>query len=105
MLVFTVSMISRNVYWRSILRDRIFISLLTMVLLTIVAALTKRRPSLETSPMPFQLALLFFFVNVTFAFLTIRREPLLAYMFLTATVLGNGTLYFFYRYLIAVQGG
>jgi hypothetical protein len=44
-------------------------------------------------------------VNILFAFLALKREPLLAYMFLTATIILCGTLFFFFHYLIVVQAG
>ncbi len=98
-------MISRAVFWRSILRDRIFVLLVTLTLLTFIMALLQREPSIEIDAVPFQLAVLFFIVNVAFSFLTIRREPLLAYMFLTATILSNSTLFAFFRYLLSIQMG
>lgn len=98
-------MIPRILLWRSFTKDKIFQVLFVLSLLSFVMALIVRRPSLEHSSIGFSLGLFFFFINMLFAFLTLRREPLLSYMFLTATVLLNGTLFFFFRYLHLIQVG
>lgn len=98
-------MITRNIWVRSLTKDRIFVLLATITVLTLVLALLQRRPSLEHSPTTFGLALLFIIINLIFALLSLKREPLLSYMFLTATIILNGTLFFFWRYLLLIQGG
>src|SRR5688500_5028699 len=96
-------MISRMLYWRSLQKDRIFTVLLTFMVCSFVLAYIEREPDIERTPIPFELGLLFFVINLIFAFLTIRREPLLAYLFLTAGILLNGTLFFFFKYLLLIQ--
>lgn len=103
-------MISRVLYWRSLwrslTRDKIFLALVAIAGLTFVAALTKRDPATERTAVPFDLALTFLVVNLLFAALTLRREPLLAYLFLAMTVILNLTLFFFFRYLeLTLQAG
>lgn len=92
------------VFFRPFIKDRIFVALFLLSMITFLMALTERHPSFERTAEPFQLGLLFFVLNVVFAFLSLRREPLLAYMFLTATVLMNGTLFSYFRYLVMIQG-
>jgi hypothetical protein len=96
-------MISQAMLWRSFTKDRIFLTLAAITIVTFVLVLLLRRPSLETSAVPFDLALLFFVINCFFAVLSVRREPLLAYMLLTSTILSNATLLFFFRYLLMIQ--
>lgn len=98
-------MISRSLYWRSFVKDRIFVFLFTLTMLSLCIALLERQPSFERTPIPFNLGLSFALVNIAFAIISLRREPLLSYMFLTLTILLNGTLYFFFRYLITIQMG
>lgn len=90
-------------YWRIVSRDKIFVFLFGLNTIAILLAVLTRRPSIETTSLPFQLGLSFFCIDVVFALVSIRREPLLAYMFLTVTLLLSGTLYFFFRYLISIQ--
>lgn len=96
-------MISQILYWRNISKDRIFLSLLIVAVISLIFSLVQRQPDLERSVIPFQLTFTFFLTNLLFAFLTIRREPLLSYMFLTATILVNGTFYAFVKYLLLIQ--
>lgn len=91
--------------WRTISRDRIFFYLLILVILSLTIAIINRTAGLEQSSLALTLVLLFFSVNGLFAFLTLRREPLLAYMFLTATFILDCTLFFYYRYLQLFQIG
>lgn len=91
--------------FRSIIRDRIFLYLLILTIVTFAIALWNRVAGIEQSPLPFTLVILFFSVNTLFALITLRRDTLLAYMFLTATLLLNGTLFFYYRYLQLIQAG
>lgn len=96
-------MISRNIWVRSFTRDKIFMLLISVTALTFIAAIAQRRPSLEHSATPFGLGLVFIIINILFALLALKREPLLAYMFLTAAILLNGTLFFFWHYLSLIQ--
>ncbi len=96
-------MISRSLYWRSFSRDRIFLSLAILSVATLVLAMARHNPTLERSTIPLQLALTFWVVNVLFAVVTLRREPLLSYMFLTMAILLNSTLFFFFNYLLSLQ--
>ncbi len=91
--------------WRSLTKDRIFLSLAGASLITFIVMMLTRRPSLETTAVPFDLVLLFFVINVFFAILSLRREPLLSYMLLTATILNHASLLFFFRYLFTIQTG
>lgn len=92
-------------FWRTYTKDRIFVVLFFAAVASFAAALSIRQPLIERSAIPFQLTALFFGVNFLFALISLRREPLLSYMFLTASILLSGTLYFFYRYLTLIQGG
>lgn len=96
-------MISRNIWVRSLTKDKIFLLLLTLTAVTFVMALAERRPSFEHSATTFGLGIFFAVINVLFAILALKREPLLVYMFLTATIILNGTLFFYYNYLISIQ--
>lgn len=96
-------MISRTIWFRSFSKDKIFLFLAAAAVITAAVALSERRPSLEHDPTPFGLGSLFAFINFLFAFLALKREPLLAYMFLTATIVLNGSLFFFFRYLTLIQ--
>ena len=98
-------MIPRVLFLRSFTHDKIFQVLFILSVLTFILAMAFRRPALEHTSIVFSLGLFFFLINMLFAFLTLRREPLLSYMFLTATILLNGTLFFFFRYLIMIQVG
>ncbi len=95
-------LISRSLVLRGYLKDRIFVLLFSITVVTYLTAVLNRQPSIEASNVPFDLTSLFSGVNVLFAVLSLRREPLLAYMFLTATILIAGTLIFFFRYLASV---
>lgn len=97
-------MLPRSLAWRMYTKDRIFVFLLMLCALSLILALLERRPSLERTPIPFDMGIFFTLVNIAFAFLTLKREPLLSYMFLTTTILINGSLYFFFRYLLLIQG-
>ncbi|HEY1074640.1 MAG TPA: hypothetical protein VGE59_02975 [Patescibacteria group bacterium] len=97
-------MVSNTFLWRWVFKDRIFVALLLLSTVTFLMAIAERHPSFERTSEPFHLGLLFFILNTVFAVLALRREPLLSYMFLTASVLMNGTLFFFFRYLIIIQG-
>ncbi len=97
------SMISRSLFWRYYLKDRIFVVLALVAIMAFVLALVERRPSIEHTSAPFNLGLFFFIVNDLLALITFRREPLLSYMFLTAAILVAGTLYFFFHYLLLIQ--
>ncbi len=96
-------MITRNIWVRSLTKDRIFILLASLTVITFLMAITQRRSSLEHTPTAFGLGILFIVINVLFALLSLKREPLLAYMFLTATIILNGTLFFYWRYLLLIQ--
>jgi hypothetical protein len=96
-------MVNPVLYWRSIIKDRLFLFLFGLSVLTFVITLVERRPSIERSAIPFNLTLIFFVINMLFAVITLRRESLLSYMFLTAIILLNGTLFFFFRYLLLMQ--
>jgi hypothetical protein len=85
-------------------KDRVFLFLGALSLVLFFVSLLIREASIERTPLPFNLVLLFFIVNTCFAIIALPREPLLAYMFLTASILMNGTLYFFFRYLLSVLG-
>ncbi len=91
------------ILWRTFFKDRIFVLLFSLTVVTLVSALMQRQPSLERTPVPLSLDLFFSVVNIIFALLSLRREPLLAYMFLTATILLNGSLFFFFYYLASIQ--
>jgi hypothetical protein len=98
-------MIDFRQLWRTYKKDKIFLWLMTVSIITFISMLLQRHSSIERTPMPFNLGLLFFAVNMLFANLTLRREPLLAYMFLTAVILLNCISFFFFRYLMSVQTG
>lgn len=91
--------------WRTILRDRVFLYLLVAAVLSFLTSIWHRTAGLEQSSLSFTLVILFLVVNGLFALITLRREPLLAYMFLTTTLILNGTLFFYYRYLQLIQVG
>jgi hypothetical protein len=90
---------------RHFTKDKIFVVLFISALFAFASAMLNRHSSIERTPIPFNLGLTFSLVNMLFAVLTLRREPLLAYMFLTAAILLNGTLYFYFRYLFSIQAG
>lgn len=96
-------MITRNIWVRSLTNDRIFVVLGSLSIVTFIIAIFQRRASLEHTPISFGLGVLFIVINVLFALISIKREPLLSYMFLTATIIINGTLFFFWRYLLIIQ--
>lgn len=103
--MYYIIMIPQAMLWRSLTKDRIFLSLATVSIILFIAMLLTRRSSLETTAVPFDLALLFFVINVFFAILSLRREPLLSYMLITTTILSNASLVFFFRYLLTIQTG
>ena len=98
-------MIQLTLLVRTIIRDKVFVYLFVTVLATFLIATFHRTSGLEQSSLPFTLNILFFVVNTLFALITLRRDTLLSYMFLTATIVLNGTLFFFYRYLELIQKG
>lgn len=98
-------MISRILYWRMLAKDRIFLLLAGLALASFIAIWFARHPALERTTEPLNLGVTFFLVNCLFALVSARREPLLSYMFLTAAILLNGTLFFYFRYLLSIQTG
>ncbi len=96
-------MIPLTLFWRRYFKDRIFLVLAGLAIASFLLALLERRPSIEHTRVPLNLAIFFFAVNGTLSLLTFRREPLLSYMFLTTAILISGTLYFFFRYLLLIQ--
>ncbi len=95
--------IAQLLYWRSITKDRIFLVLLVVSLLSFVATLFERNPIVEQTPLPLELGMSFFVVNLLFSLISLRREPLLSYMFLTASIILNGTLFFYFKYLLVFK--
>lgn len=100
-----VQMISHSLLLRSYTRDRLFLVLLGLSFFSGLIALVSRHAEYERSALPFELGIIFFLVNTSFAIVSLRREPLLAYMLLTASILINGTLLFYFRYLNLIQAG
>ncbi len=96
-------MIPRLFYWRAFTRDRIFLVLFVAAIMSFIIALVKHDPKFEHSTVALQLGITFFIINLLFSAVCLRREPLLSYMFLTATLLANGTMYFFFNYLASLQ--
>lgn len=98
-------MLDQIIYWRMIAHDRLYLFLTGIGLLAFIAAITSRHPNLERSTAPFDFVLTFLIANLAFSLLTIRREPLLSYVFQTANIILAATLYLFFRSLLASQGG
>lgn len=97
-------MIDRIIYWRSLAKDKIFLTLLGLNVVFFVAATIIRNPRLEHSPVPYELATIFIISNIIFSVISIRREPFLAYSFLMTGLLLSAILYLFFRYLTISQG-
>lgn len=98
-------MLASQVWYRLYIKDRVFVTLLGLNVLSFVIAALLRHPSFETSALPFELWLLFFVINIVFAFVSHRREPLLTYMFFTIGLINSIVLIFFFRYLMLIQAG
>jgi hypothetical protein len=95
--------LAQTFHWSTIIRDKIFRTLFIVSITTFGLSLLERRPSFEHSAVPFWLGLSFSVVNIVFAMGSVRREPLLSYTFLTASILLHATLFFFFQYLQLIQ--